>query len=306
MQILRIRYFQLRRDLGFLFFLILPALSLLSYFLYQSSQNIGLYVTGVILYLVYNFHASRRDLAFVYKHFDKALRQIIMEYQLFLLPVTLPALFTAYTYCFPVIHGLAVLIPVFNFKLKSTPKLFFITRYFPGDYIIISGIRNYSAVLGLVYLPALLLSPLKLFPLAGLFICNMIYFSFYEVNESIQMLQSSGKTPKRFLAVMSYTAMFRLIVLNAPVLVINSLFHYDMAWVNVFFMLYSSLLLLTVIAMKYANISYYSKANPYQVKLLIMCLGLFMPYLMPLAIIFYLQSRTEALKNLKQYLHVTD
>lgn len=306
MQILRIRYFQLRRDLGFLFFLILPVLSLLSYFLYQSSQNIGLYVAGVILYLVYNFHASRRDLAFVYKHFDKPLLQIIIEYQLFLLPVTLPALFTTYNYCFLIIHGLALLIPVLNFKFGSGPKLLFITKYFPGDYILISGLRKYGLALSFVYVFALLLSPLKLFPLAGLFICNMICFSFFETNESIQMLQSLGKAPKHFLAAMSYTAMFRLIVLNAPVLIINSLFHCDMLWVNVFFVVYTILMLLTVIAMKYANISYYSKVNPYQVKLLIMCLGLFMPYLMPLAIIFYLQSRAEALKNLKHYLHVTN
>jgi hypothetical protein len=119
-----------------------------------------------------------------------------LEYQLFLLPVSIPCLFTNYWYCFLFLHLFVLFIPFLNIKSKYDFKFSFITRFFKDDYIFISGIRRNLISLIILFLLALALSPLKLFPLVALFLFNNVVFSFYEANESLQMLQASQQTPK--------------------------------------------------------------------------------------------------------------
>jgi hypothetical protein len=76
----------------------------------------------------------------------------------------------------------------------------------------------------------------------------------------------------------------------------------DMLFLNLFFIGYSLLMLSTVISLKYASYTYHSGSTKFQVKLIIMSLGLMMPYLLPIAILFYYQSKTDAINNLKIYL----
>jgi hypothetical protein len=93
MQLLKIRFYQLKRDLGILFFPILALASCISFFAFNHPEKVGLYVVAIIAYLFYSFHKNRGDLAFTYKHFNSAKAQIITEYQLFLLPFSVPVLF---------------------------------------------------------------------------------------------------------------------------------------------------------------------------------------------------------------------
>ncbi|MBI3518488.1 MAG: hypothetical protein HY062_03915, partial [Bacteroidetes bacterium] len=149
---------------------------------------------------------------------------------------------------------------------------------------------------------ALGLSPLKLFPLVALFMVNAIVFSFYEVNESVQMIQASNKTPRQFLSGLLKSSALKLLIVNVPVLVINTLFNTDLFLFNLYFLGYNLLMLATVIVLKYADYAYKKQGNSIQIKLVVMMLGLFIPYLSPLTLIFYVQSRAEAIKNLTTYL----
>lgn len=302
MQILLIRYYQLKRDLGILFFPILVLAFGISYFAFNHPQKVGLYVLAIIVYLFYSFHKNRGDLSFAHKHLNSAKTQIITEYQLFLLPFSLPVLLTDYWYCFFVLHALVFVIPFIDITRKIQFKFLFITKYFTNDYIFISGIRKNLYVLIPLILIALVLSPLKLFPLVALFIFNAVVFSFYEVNESVQMIQASRKTPKQFLSGLLRSAATKLVIVNAPILVINTVFNYDLFLFNFYFFIYNLLMLATVIALKYADYQYKKQGNSIQIKLIIMILGLFIPYLSPLTLIFYIQSRMEAIKNLNNYL----
>jgi hypothetical protein len=302
MQILKIRFYQLKRDLGILFFPLLALASCISYFSFNHPDKVGLYVIAIIIYLFYSFHKNRGDLSFVYKHFNSAKTQIITEYQLFLLPFSLPVLFTDYWYSFFVLHVLVLAIPFLETSRKIQFKFLFITKHFKNDYIFISGVRKNLFVLIPLILIAFLLSPLKLFPLVALFIFNAVVFSFYEVNESVQMIQASNKTPKQFLSSLLSSAIVKLVIVNAPVLIINTLFNFDLFLFNLYFLLYNLLMLATVMVLKYADYQYKKQGNSIQIKLIIMILGLFIPYLSPLTLIFYVQSRVEAIKNLNNYL----
>lgn len=302
MQLLKIRFYQLKRDLGILFFPISALAFGISYFAFNHPQKVGLYAVAIIVYLFYSFHKNRGDLSFAHKHFNSAKTQIIAEYQLFLLPFSLPVLLTDYWYSFFVLHGLILAIPFLDTTRKIQFKFLFITKHFKNDYVFISGIRKNLFVLIPLILIALTLSPLKLFSLVALFIFNAVVFSFYEVNESVQMIQASNKTPKQFLSGLLRSAATKLIIINAPVLIVNTLFNSDLFLFNFYFLVYNILMLATVIVLKYADYQYKKQGNSIQIKLIIMILGLFIPYLSPLTLIFYVQSRTEAIKNLNNYL----
>ncbi len=302
MQLLKIRFYQLKRDLGILFFPILALASCISFFAFNHPEKVGLYVVAIIAYLFYSFHKNRGDLAFAYKHFNYAKTQIITEYQLFLLPFSVPVLFTEYWYSFFALHTLVLAIPFLDTSRKIQFKFLFITNYFKNDYIFISGIRKNMFVLVPLLLIGLALSPLKLFPLVALFIFNAVVFSFYEVNESVQMIQASNKTPKQFISSLLSSAAVKLAIVNAPVLIINTAFNFDLFLFNFYFLIYNLLMLATVIVLKYADYQYKKQGNSIQIKLIIMILGLFIPYLSPLTLIFYVQSRAEAIKNLNNYL----
>ena len=305
-QLLKIRFFQLKRDLGFLFFVIVALVSCVSFLVFNHPKQIGLYAAGIVAYLFYSFHKNRIDIAFMAKHFDSANRQIVFEYQLFLLPVSIPCLFTNCWYCFLFLHLFVLFIPFLNIKSKYDFKFSFITRFFQDDYIFISGIRRNLISLIILFLLALALSPLKLFPLVALFLFNNVVFSFYEANESLQMLQASQQTPKQLIASLLNSGVKKIVLINFPILLINSIFNPDLWMFNMYFFAYNVLILASVIALKYENYQYKTSSSNHQIKLIVMILGLFIPYLFPLAIIFYIQSRAGAIKNLSHYLDVVN
>lgn len=305
-QLLKIRYFQLKRDLGFLFFVIVALASCVSFLVFNHQKQIGLYAAGIAVYLFYNFHKNRRDIAFIAKHFERAKSQMLSEYQLFLLPVSISCLFTNYWYCFFVLHLFVLVIPFLNIKSKYSFKFSFITRLFKDDFIFISGVRRNLISLIILFLLALTLSPLKLFPLVALFLFNNVIFSFYEANESVQMLQASQHTPKQLMASLLNSGVKKMVLVNFPILLINSIFNPDLWMFNMYFFAYNVLILATVIALKYESYQYKNSVSNHQIKLIVMILGLFIPYLFPLAIIFYVQSRAGAIKNLSHYLDVVN
>jgi hypothetical protein len=306
MQLLKIRYFQLKRDLGFLFFGIVALASWVSFLVFNYQKQIGLYVLGIIIYLFYSFHKNRRDAAFIKKHFENATSQMVLEYQLFLLPFSIPCLITNYWYCFFVLHVFVFTLPYIGFNSKIQFKYEFVARLFENDYVFISGVRRNLIGLILLFLLSLGLSPLKLFPLVTLFLFNNVLFSFYEPNESIQMLQASQQTPKQLMASALSSGTKKMMMVNLPVLVINSVFNTDLFLFNAYFLAYNILILATVIALKYESYQYKNPVSNHQIKLVVMILGLFIPYLFPLAIIFFVQSRAGAIKNLSHYLDVVN
>lgn len=302
MQILKIRWYQIKRDLGILVFPIVAGLFGLSFFAFNHEKQIGHYVAMAIVYLFYHFHKTRTDIPFAEKHFVHPKQQFIFEYQLAALPITSACLFSSYWYSFFLIHLVLFGIPFITIKALKPAKFMLISKWLKTDFVFISGIRKHFFSLLILIIVSFILSFVKMFPLVTLFLVNSIMYSFYDTNESVQLLQSSKATPKQLLNQVFWSGAIKLIAINVPVLFINTLFHFDLLFFNVFFLGYSLLLLSTVISLKYASYTYHSGSTKFQVKLIIMSLGLMMPYLLPISILFYYQSKTDAVKNLKIYL----
>lgn len=305
MEVLRIRAYQLRRNLGMLLWLLVPLASALSYFFFSNYQGLGHYTAACIVYLFYSFHRNRQDKVFARRHFKRAAFQMGIEYQLFLLPLSVPCLFTSYWYCFVPLHVLVLAIPFGEFNFRFEPKLLFLGRPFKGDYVFIAGFRRHFLSLGVLVLLALLLSPLKLFPLLALSLINILIFSFYEYNESVQMLQASNLRPARFLKQQNLSAMPKLLLINGPVVLINTIFNPELLLFNAYFLVYSMLMIAVVITAKYAAYRYQQEKNNLQAKMALMMFGLLNPYLSLMTLVFYILSRKEALKNLAHYLDDT-
>lgn len=305
MQLLKIRYYQLKRDLGNLFFVIIILAFGLSYFFFDHPNQYGYYVTGIVLYILYSFNQSRKDLGFITKHFNKPQLNVVIEYQLALLPFSIPSLLTSYYYCFFILHGAAMLIALLNIKPSSTLKLLFLMKYFKNDFIIIAGIRKNFILLIVFSLLALILSPLKLFPFIALYLVNQIIYGFYNTNEGIQLLRAHELNAKQFLNHIIKRHLIYLAILNAPVLFINSIINMDMIYFNLFFLGYNLLTHSCIIYFKYGNYLPKKQTQNNQLKLIIISLGLFLPYLAVLTVIYFFQSKKEATLNLTYYLDDT-
>ena len=305
MQLLKIRYYQLKRDLGILFFVIVLLAFGLSYFFFDHPNQYGYYVTGIILYILYSFNQSRKDLGFIARHFNNPLLNIIVDYQLVLLPFSIPSLLTNYYYCFFILHIAAVLIALLNIKPSLPFRLLFLSKLFNGNFIFIAGTRKNFILLIIFILIALTLSPLKLFPLIALYLANQLIYSFYNINEGIQLLRASELTAKQFLNYIIKKHLIYLAILNAPVLLINSMINMDMTYFNLFFLAYNLLTHACIICFKYGNYLPKKQTQNNQLKLIIISLGLFLPYLAVLTIIYFFQSKKEATINLTYYLDDT-
>lgn len=307
MQLLSIRYFQLKRDLGVLLFVILGILGYLSYFVFNHPKQIGIYASLILIYALHSFHQKRKDKTFVLRHFENPLQQFIIEYQLALLPFSLGSLLSNQWYCFIVIHLCGALVVFFDSKkLSFNPKYLFITRVFKQDYIFISGVRQNLIALVLMSLLALILSPLKLFPLVALFIVNQLIISFYSTNEGFQLLKATNQTATAFLQKMIKKHLMILIYINAPVILINSLFNNDLLLFDMYFLAYSVLMLATSICLKYENYKPNQATNIPILKQALMVFGLFIPFLAIIAVVYFFQTRADAQKNLTRFLDDTN
>ncbi len=303
MQLLHIRFYQIKRDLGFLFIIIVLGISSISFLAFNSEKKIGLYIVILVLYFLYSFNNNRKDKAFIIRHFETQNQQIISEYQLALLPISIPSLFTCYWYCFFILQSMAFVIAISQFNIKRYQiRYLFLSKLFKSDYLITVGLRKNFIVICLLSLIALLLSPLKLFPLVALFAANQILFSFYLINESIQLLQASNKTIHQFLSALIRKHVILLCILNAPILFINTVFNNDMFLFNLYFLGYNVLMLITTIYLKYENYTPKKQANNFHIQLGLMTIGLFIPYLSILTAMYFFQSRKYAVKNLAHYL----
>jgi hypothetical protein len=298
MQLLKLRYFQLKRDLG-IWVLILAALAfLISNAVAENSKQ---YLLLFCLAIVYNYHMQRRDLNFILKYFRAPRRQVAVNYNLLVLPVTAGMLLNAHYICSLALHGLVTLISLMNYKIRG-PRLKFISRYIPpGHFEWISGLRK-NFFISFLIIPILILSPVKLFGLAGLFLLNVIFISFYGSCEPLSMLNPGNLTARDFLRQKTKFFTRIIIITNVPVLAINSFFNQDAAWFNAGFLAGFLLLSACSIYIKYSN--YKPNQNlPFHIDYLILSGALLIPYLLPLAIIVYFNNRKKAIQNL---IHIYD
>jgi hypothetical protein len=91
-------------------------------------------------------------------------------------------------------------------------------------------------------------------------------------------------------------------ILNFPILAINTIFQPDMMGFNAVFFISFLIIASAMVFIKYADYTP-NEMMGFKVEFIVLCGGIFLPYLIPLSILMVVQQRKKALQNLNYYLH---
>lgn len=300
-QLFKLRYFQIKRDLGFWIVIISIAFFYLSNSISETSLSYCIAFIGIVLFALYNYHINRKDLNFIRHYLNRPKLQVCINYNFLILPLSLALAIGVYWKYLFLVHLFVSLLSLINFRVRSF-KFLFISKYIsPANFEWISGIRRNFPALSLLILIALILSPVKLFGVVVLFLLNSVFLGFYNYCEPLLMLNPENLTAEIFLwkKVSFLTRM--LLLINIPLLAINGIFNPEVIWFNLGFIFAFLLFAASTVYIKYAN---YKPNTPLRLSIdyLILTGSAVLIYLIPLSIFIYFSNKKKAILNLSYYL----
>lgn len=299
-QLLKLRYLQIKRDLGYWMIPILLSVFFVSKEISGQSQLYAVWLAAVCVLFLYTYHTNRKDLTFIKHYLAHPLRDVCINYNLLTLSVSLAIASSGWI---PIAFALHLCVTVLVFiKLNfSGPPLLFIRKYLPAsEFEWISGIRKNFIPLLILFLLALFLSPVKFFGPLALFLMNSIFLSFYNAFEPLSMLNPYNLPVEHFLKQKISFFIKVILILNVPLLLVNSVFHPDIIWFNLCFLIGFSMLASFSVYIKYAN--YQPKHDlKFHIDYLFFYAAALIPFLLPLSFFLNRSHKKKAIHNLLNY-----
>jgi hypothetical protein len=266
-----------------------------------------IWTTLDVLTFVLVQHWGRKDGIFIKMNVENVQIALFFDYFFWISPFIVVALFTPHWSCFFVI--VLGIIPISCLTTKPaipSLKLRFLVQFIPvSSFEALSGVRRNYAVIALVliYFAALSLSSVRGVPLFLLWLITISMGAFFSEYEPLNMLRKDEQLNGRlFIQKKLKRYIVPLLVVCTPILLVNGLFHPDLWWLSVLFLLLQMLSLNLSILYKYASYrpkAYFNKSSPV---LLIAGLSIILPFLMPLILFFNIKYYPKAIKNLNLYL----
>lgn len=301
MQLLKIRYLQARRDLGYWVIIIAAAVSYLSYSFVSDDKQRNFTLLAIAFIAVAGFQNSRRDLNFITRYFGRTWLQTSLNYHLTVLPLSLGFILKGEWLYVLVLHASISFLPFMKIKGNS-PKLNFIHSFIPKQqFEWLSGIRSNFPFLIILSIAVLFFSPVKLFAIAALFVFNGILISFYGFFEPRLMLNPEQVSIKKFISTKVNFFVKVILILNTPILIINAFFNPEVIYFNLFFLFGFVLLAATSVYIKYAAYKP-NETLGFNMDYLILIISIILPYLLPISVFIYFSTRKKAYQNLLNYL----
>ena len=307
--LLMIRFLQIKRELegaGFRLVLLFGFLCFLVYASYIAYQD-RLYAScliGALIYIIGSLQIYRQDKSFVYLHIPKARFAVFAEYAALTFPFAVTALFTKNWWCYPVLLLTIYGITHLRYTIKQRSYFRQIGRLLPAsNFEWISGFRKSFLFLIPVYFLALSFSWFNILPLLLLAFMTITIVSFYEEGESLIVLRARNESTQRFLGFKICSHALCLIVLYAPVLIINVIFNPSYWLIALLFIPVQLALLCFAICLKYATYQPNESNKANSVLLSIVSLSSFIPYLLPIPLLMSVRYYSRAKANLMIYLH---
>jgi hypothetical protein len=309
--LLKIRYCQLKyelRHLGMAHILFLCALFTgFETLIYSAFSKYPLYTTWAVLTVVLALHLGRKDARFGKIALEKPQLALFFDYLSWVVLFVIPVLFTAHWYCF-----LIILMGIYGISftqikiLNQALKLHFLTHFIPASlFELLSGARRNYLIIGLIilYAFALGLSWVRGLPLFLLWLLTTIICSFFTEYEPLNMLRKDEQLNSQSLIKAKLKGyILPLMTAYLPVLIINSVFHPDIWWINPLFLIVQVLTLSLAILYKYATYQPKAYFNTNSPVLIIAGLCIVLPFLIPLILFFNLRYYPKAIRNLNHYL----
>jgi hypothetical protein len=309
--LVKIRYLQLKRQLqyaGIFYALLLVAFFAITvaavFILYRQQDKSPYYADGLAL-IVLSIHYSRKDSDFVRRQVSFPLSNIFSEYLVFTLPFTLPFLFSPNWFYFPALIIVFFLIACLNIKRKKGRAFATgITGFIPAkDFEWIAGLKKSQFMVLPLLLLAFGFSWLRIAPLALLWLMMTVVISFYQECESLQVLYATGSDARPFLREKIISHSKLVLIIFIPVLVINSIFHPGMIFINLAFLLLQLILLALAIVMKYATYEPGADLRGNSLLLGISSFMILIPFLFLIPMLLAIRKYGRACQNLKSYFH---
>jgi hypothetical protein len=191
-----------------------------------------------------------------------------------------------------------------SIQKKYYPSFLFINNKIPAAFFEWkSGVRQSIFFLIPLYILAIVFCWFKVLPLLLLWLINSTIASFYSEHESLQILRVHQLGAKPFLhhKLVSHCKLFLL--LNLPIVIVNTMFNPSLWYVTIVFLPVQLSLLCFAILYKYASYepNQKNKANSFIVSLVVV--ATIIPFLTPIPIIMACRYYYKAVHNLKHYLH---
>ncbi|MDO9256779.1 MAG: hypothetical protein Q7U54_14765 [Bacteroidales bacterium] len=307
--LLNIRLIQVKRELNSTGLGALVALGLLSFLIYAAYtvflKSPDAYYLSAFLFLVcVSVQSYRNDKQFVYVHIRKPHSEMYSEYLLITFPFTVSSLFTHNWFCFPILAVALYLVPFLKFTLKQKTYLKHISSFIPAsDFEWISGLRRSFGFLVPLYLVALGLSWFRVFPLIILWFISVTVASFYTECEPLHILREGNFSAVKLLKRKLLRMVKYILILQIPVLVINTIFNPEFWLLNLLFIPLQISFVSYAVFLKYSSYEPNKNAIGNNVILSVVSLGSIIPYFLPIPLLMAIFTYGKAKTNLNNYLN---
>jgi hypothetical protein len=245
----------------------------------------------------------RPDKDFVYLHIRRPARAIFLEYAAFSLPFIQPVLFSPNWYCFPVYFLGLWGISFIRKSFRAQTRFVFLSRLFPATaFEWISGFRQALPVFILVYLAAIVFCWVKALPLFLLWVLNLLFVSFYQECEPLNLLRAFANSPEKLLRKKLLLHGKILLWLNLPVLALQAVFHPAIGLAGIIFLMLQLITLAFTIFLKYATYQPNMEVKSNTLLVSLAQMGVIFPFLLPLPLVMCFRYYKRAKLNLILYL----
>ena len=307
--LLNIRFLQIKRelkDVGLRSFVILGILFFLvffSYTIFQKTQDALLLISFLFMSCL-SLQSYRKDKSFVYNHISNPHFEIFIEYLMLTLPFCLLSLFTRNWFCFPILILSLYVLPFLKCTLKQKTYFKNISLIIPAqNFELISGFRKSFLFLIPLYVFAIGSCWFRIFPLFILWFISISIVSFYGECESLPILKEGNFSSKKFLKRKFYSHSKCILILYAPIVIIHSIFNFDLWLVNLLFIPIQLSLLCFAICLKYSSYQPNRNLLASNIVLSLVSLASIFPYFLPIPIIMAFYYYRKAKINLDNFLH---
>jgi len=297
-----IREFRNTGPVALLLPLVVAFLVFASYKMWQQQPHAYYLAAGLLLSCIF-IQFYRNDKQFVYNHVERPHLVLFSEYIFFALPFSISCLLSPTPYLFPLLVAAIATVPYIKYSIAQKTRLKYLSAFIPPHrFEWISGIRKNFIYLLPLYVLALGFSWFRILPLFFLFLITVSIASFYNECEPVHILKEGNPKPNKFLITKLLDHSKFMLLLYAPVLIINTAFNPGDYILLLLFIPVQISLVCFAICLKYANYRPHEESFANSITLSVVALGSAIPFLLPVPAIMAIIYFARARKNLESYL----
>jgi hypothetical protein len=299
MQLIRLRFYQLRRSPGIWILLLAALVSGFIYLVANDSPKNLAFISAAFVFLLLSYHTGRKDKAFVEGFLPNPSMQFLAEYNIILLIASVPMIITGNYMEGVALHLMSLPIPFIRNSKQSSPRISWLSKKFHvSRFEWISGVRQQFLLIVPLLLLALLLSAAPYFCQLSLLALNGIFIGFYRQHEPFIMLNPSHLAVEDFLSSKTGFLNKMILLVTLPLLVVNSIFNPQLVWFNAAYIPAFLLLADCSIYIKYGDYGN-STGGELHLDVFLLYLCVLIPLLIPVSMLVTYRHRKRAIANLR-------